>query len=218
MGACVITDYKDSMDTEDWRVLCSISAMFAWLKIIYFGRLFVISAGLIRMIIEIMQDMKRFVLVFLLSIAGFMNAFDLIARNQDKDNEILGGKLSDSLIYTWAGGLGDFSFDGFNYDYEVMIYILWVIFTVMTTLILLNLLIAIMGDTFDRVQETYAANTSKELCTLMVENEIFVRRGFLFKNQKYIIVIQEERAEEGEESWEGKMKSIRKFMESTVGV
>lgn len=88
----------------------------------------------------------------------------------------------------------------------------------MTTLILLNLLIAIMGDTFDRVQETYAANTSKELCTLMVENEVFVRRGFIFKNQKYIIVINEEKAEEGEESWEGKMKSIRKFMEATVGV
>ena len=68
--------------------------------------------------------------------------------------------------------------------------------TVLLLLVLLNLLIAVMGDTFDRVKETSDNNTKKELVSMMNENEILIRRKAVFKNAKYIIVINEETAEE----------------------
>lgn len=59
-----------------------------------------------------------------------------------------------SVIYTYMQGLGELGFDG--YMGNPLSGLLWAIFfmsTVFLTITLLNLLIAIMGDTFDRVLE-----------------------------------------------------------------
>lgn len=70
-----------------------------------------------------------------------------------------------------------------------------------------------MGDTFDRVSETLENNTLRELCGLMVENDMLTWRK---SGQKYIFIINEERAEHTEDTWEGKMKHLRKLMTRTV--
>ena len=85
--------------------------------------------------------------------------------------------------------MGDFSTDGYDIRDELLIYVIWFIHTLVIMLILLNLLIAIMGDTFDQVQETIDQNILKDLAGIMVENEILLNRNLVFKNQKYIFVI-----------------------------
>ena len=65
-------------------------------------------------------------------------------------------------------GLGDFVTDEFtNSKDEILVWILWFINTLIINIILLNLLIAIMGDTFDRVQETSEASMLKEITGTM---------------------------------------------------
>ena len=83
-------------------------------------------------------------------------------------------------------------------------------------IIMLNLLIAIMGDTFGRVQETAENNMLKELTSIMVENEMLINRNRIFGDAKYIIIIQEEKVEESEVSWEGKLQYLKKLMNKTV--
>lgn len=48
----------------------------------------------------------------------------------------------------------------------------------------------------------------------MVENEKFMSRTREFKGAKYIIVIEKEQALEGQDSWEGQLKQISKFMDA----
>lgn len=84
------------------------------------------------------------------------------------------------------------------------------------SIIMLNLLIAIMGDTFGRVQETFENNMFKELASIMEENENLINRKRLFGDVKYIIIIQEERAEESQESWEGSLNYLKKSMDKSV--
>ena len=51
----------------------------------------------------------------------------------------------------------------------------------------------------------------------MIENEVVVNRLKSFKNAKYLIVITEEKAVEvAEESWEGKLNHLRKFLVQEV--
>ena len=76
--------------------------------------------------------------------------------------------------------MGDFSTDGYDIRDESLIYIIWFIHTLVTMLILLNLLIAIMGDTFDQVQETSDQNILKDMAGIMVENEILLNRNLVF--------------------------------------
>ena len=62
-------------------------------------------------------------------------------------------EVIDSSIFTYRIGLGDFDFDGFGYDYTASLYVLWFFGPFVIQIIFLNMLIAIMGDTFDKVTE-----------------------------------------------------------------
>jgi hypothetical protein len=62
--------------------------------------------------------------------------------------------MIDSLLYTYRMGLGDFDTGNYNDSkYATLVWILFILCTVFIQILLLNLLIAIMGDTFERVQE-----------------------------------------------------------------
>lgn len=54
------------------------------------------------------------------------------------------------------------------------------------------------------------------MCVIMSENEHLFWRDLVFRNAKYIIIIEEEKAEETEEGWEGKMKLLWSFMEKSA--
>jgi hypothetical protein len=51
-------------------------------------------------------------------------------------------------------GLGDWNTDGFGTRDTWVVWGLWFLNTLIILIILLNLVIAIMGDTFDQVQES----------------------------------------------------------------
>ena len=53
--------------------ILATAVLLMWLKLFYFGRIFFKTASMIRMIIEISSDMKYFLLILILTIAGFGN-------------------------------------------------------------------------------------------------------------------------------------------------
>lgn len=163
---------------------------------------------MVAMIIEIILDMKYFLLVLILATMGYANSYYVIQRNAEE--EFAGNEFWRANVFTWEQVLGEFNTDGFEFRDKTVIYLIWFTMTVMTLLVLLNLLIAIMGDTFARVQETSENNMWKEITGLMVENEVLINRMSAFKKAKYIIVIEEEKAGESIESWQGRIKSIQK--------
>ena len=73
---------------------------------------------------------------------------------------------------------------------------------------MLNLLIAIISDTFDRVQNdlTIADSEAKIELLLEVFNVLFWKRSA--SRNKYIQICQEYSTEGGVEGWEGKVKAL----------
>jgi hypothetical protein len=61
-------------------------------------------------------------------------------------------------------------------------------------IILLNMLIAMMGDTFARVTEISEQSMLKEICTVIAESEYIMDRKKEYKNSKYIIYAKLEKA------------------------
>lgn len=187
-----------------------------WLKVFYFGRIFESTAALIRMVIEITFDMKYFLFVFILSVAGFGNCFMILARNYGTDSMFTGQTYWRAFIYSYNQAMGNFDTDAYSQTDKYYLFSLWFLNTMVTLIIFLNLLIAIMGDSFDRVQETAENNMLKEFAGIMVENELLLDRGKVFKDAKYIIVVQEEKADESTASWEGRLQYLKKFMDKAV--
>lgn len=190
----------------DINAVSSVAVIIMWFKMFYFLRIFKATAHLIRMIIEIIMDMKWFIIVLFLSIIGFANAFFILARNSPGD-WFPGNTFMRSFLFSYRMGLGDFVTDLFaGHPDETLIWVLWFLNTLIILIILLNLVIAIMADTFDKVQETAENSMLQEYAAMIRENEFLFSRSKVFKKSKYIIVIKEETAEGGAGgSWEGKL-------------
>ena len=115
-----------------------------------------------------------------------------------------------SFVFAYRMGLGDFITDEFSGSRsEVLVWVLWFANTLVINIILLNLLIAIMGDTFDRVLETSEASMLKEISTLMHDYEFVFDRQREWEKAKYIIAVSEEHAEHSQTSWEGRLSAMK---------
>jgi hypothetical protein len=63
----------------------------------------------------------------------------------------MAGNLVEAVVYTYRMILGDFSTDEFGEVATPLMYILFILCTVFNMIIMLNLLIAIISDSYARV-------------------------------------------------------------------
>ena len=90
-----------------------------------------------------------------------------------------------TLIYTYRTAIGDFNLDFFELlshksDY-VSAWIIFVIGALFLVIVLLNLLIALMGKTFEDVLENITNLLVMEKVLLVAENGVLFNRTTLFK-------------------------------------
>jgi len=65
----------------------------------------------------------------------------------------MGNPFIDSLIRAYLVGLGDYSTDSFSAQNSPLVWGLFILATIVTQLIFMNMLIAIMGDTYSKMSE-----------------------------------------------------------------
>jgi len=217
MNTTVVIMALSGAKFEDTNRVAAISVLVLYFKLFYFLRIFFATAYLVRMIIEIMLDMKFFVTVLMIATIAFANAFYILGRNSsEEDGNLAGENFMDAFIFSYKMGLGDFITDGFGTRDEEILWIFFLFNSLIILIVLLNLVIAIMGDTFDRVQETQENSMLKELTNMIRENEFLFSRSRAFKKAKYIVVIEPEKAEGGGNvNWEGKLNQLKSFIEES---
>ena len=108
------------------------------------------------MIIQIVKDMKMFLIILSISVFGFANAFYVIGWNDIHDfTPFTENSILKTVAYAWSNLIGDFTFAShfprYRTDYTILTFI-WFLHTILSMFMLLNLLIAIMGDAFHQVQ------------------------------------------------------------------
>ena len=80
------------------------------------------------------------------------------------NNDLFNGKTYfNAFIYTYMNSLGEFDTDNFGGTDKYILFTIWYLNVLIALIVLLNLLIAIMGDTFDRVRENSENNMLREL-------------------------------------------------------
>mmetsp|Transcript_3135 Transcript_3135/g.3020 ORF Transcript_3135/g.3020 Transcript_3135/m.3020 type:complete len:102 (+) Transcript_3135:4953-5258(+) len=97
----------------------------------------------------------------------------------NNDNNQFITNVVDSLLYSYKLTVGEFGLDEFdNSTNGALLWIFFILASLFTLIILLNMLVAIMGDSFNRVREYEDNQRFREHLKLIVEND------FLIKNKR----------------------------------
>lgn len=174
-------------------------------------RLFESTAYYVTLIVQTISDCMTFMLMIVIILLAFGNFFMIINQNMKGRpdgavyiTEYLGIRPVDALISAYFMGLGDFAYDGYSLGPNK--YSAWGMFllaTFLTCVVFMNMLIAIMGETFGAVTEKAEQNGLKEQISLINDHVWLLDLKKTFKNQKYLIIVKKTKSEEVSEKQVG---------------
>lgn len=149
------------------------------------------------MILVIIKDMTFFLIVLFYATFGF-TLIRVCLTNND---------FISTFIYVYRADLGDFNTDEFS---DLSDWIWFFVVSFVNPLILLNMLIALMADTYDKVQENQDITDLREMATVILECEALMFWKKNCKGKRYFQVASYWKTCKGNgETWQGKIKEIK---------
>ena len=193
----------ETNDVFALKIITAITFLFLWMRILSYSRGFKGTGFLVRLVKQTIVDMRYFLLVIFLLLLAFGSAAFML-QNEFSHSPFYVFNLVYRLI------LGDYTnYDSFDDEMEkpVILWIGMIIFSVLLSIIMLNLLISIIGATFGKVVETAKSMRNIELLSVINEiekNKVYDRKKHeLQKNNvigDYLICFHNENHFKEEES------------------
>lgn len=126
--------------------------------------------------------------------------------------------LPETLLGVYVLMLGDWDLGQFvNTEHPMLATFLFVLFTFVMMIILFNLLIAIMSDTFERVRENEESTFLKTRAETICDMQKLSFRGIKYQPWVHALLPQGSYAESGPEAsrqWKGKLGEIKDLIKS----
>jgi hypothetical protein len=138
--------------------IIALTFLLMWIKIFNYLAVFKATRYLIKMIFEIVADIKTFLIILFITLFAYGQIIFALTGG-DFGSEL---RMSYGLAY---GDLGDYQ------EMGMVQYIIFVIFSFFIPLVLLNMLIALMADSYTRVQTNAIAADAKALAEMELEME-----------------------------------------------
>uniref|UniRef100_A0A2K6MV47 Transient receptor potential cation channel subfamily V member 3 n=1 Tax=Rhinopithecus bieti TaxID=61621 RepID=A0A2K6MV47_RHIBE len=137
---------------------CLVLAMaLGWANMLYYTRGFQ-SMGMYSVMIQkvILHDVLKFLFVYIVFLLGFGVALASLIEKCPKDNKDCSsyGSFSDAVLelFKLTIGLGDLNIQQ-NSKYPILFLFLLITYVILTFVLLLNMLIALMGETVENVSK-----------------------------------------------------------------
>ena len=143
------------MKDKKIRALYAFISLLAWIRVLYYFRIFKATGFYIRMLLQICIDILAFLFILALTIFSFAHVFLIMLKENTQEGaelvNIWGSIRKSYLIvfgqYDMIDGFGDFNFN--------LSWFFFICITIFINIILLNLLISIISDTYSRFKENY---------------------------------------------------------------
>ena len=217
--ATVVNDYNVK-DRSTIRGFAMTAVVLMWFKAFYWLRLFKSTSFYVRLIRETLWDVRYFMILFLFILMTFGNA--LMILNEKREPQLFQNffnlKFPSAVLNQYILSLGEFDTENFESNGEdILVWLIFIGTTFITNVTFLNMLIAIMGDTFDRVSEVKDQSALKEKIQILADYVIVVRRESIEKGNlsRFIFAITPKALGADElGSWEGTVTQLKRTIES----
>lgn len=190
---------------RELAIMLSLASLCLWFKFLYFLRIFDGTGFLIRAILAVIVDMKYFLLILFIAMMAFGDSFKVMSMANIEGKEFIAGGLIESLFYTYLIGLGEFNLDDFGQVGKTYCTVLFLLNTILTTIIMLNLFIAIISESFDKINSQGAQASYREKAGLIAENSFLLsgeaKANWCIKD-KFLLYVQVLGLNEGDDTVE----------------
>jgi len=190
-------------ETDHSRELLSVATIFVWFKVLYYLRPFKASGPLVSMVIAIAADIRVFCLIVLTSLIGFTQSFWLLSRH---DDSLPFGTLWSALLESFNYMMGNFSVDIEGSVNPPLSTTLVVVFICFMIILMLNLLIALMGNTFAYVSGKGLAQWRQDQISIIMDEKFMLGASLIVPPYLFVMMYTID-FEEYEDSYQRRSKS-----------
>ena len=179
-------------------IVASISILLLWFKTLQFLRGFRGPGVFVRVMFAIAEEIRWFLLVWFVILSGFASAFMLIYQSKNYQFSNFGNALVScfagsnlDLFHVFKGDPANTDFEGPNelglYNLQLVLY---VVFTLICNVLLLNMLIALMAEKFISIHRNADWQFRTEKARLMLSLErIFLRSDKQMISDPYLFIV-----------------------------
>ncbi|PVD25324.1 hypothetical protein C0Q70_15824 [Pomacea canaliculata] len=175
--ACIPFRFLQLYEVED--ILLIIAAPCSWFFLLFFARGVQLTGPFVTMIYKMLRgDLIRFGIIYLIFLIGFTQGFYFLFRDVTDDDDKGAKKFEtfpETILTLFQMTLGEFKYDAFGLSRHVLLTkLVFVIFMILMPILLLNMLIAMMGNTYTQVISKSEKQWRKQWAKIVVVLE----RGF----------------------------------------
>ena len=212
-------------ETETIVTMSAIATFSLMIKLMDWMRLFDATAFYVHLIVQTFKDIRAFFLLLMITLMLFGTPMTILDYNRDESSQVIEDEFDywlPSMIFNqYMLALGEFETDTLPGPQASMCYTFFLLATFFSLIMILNMFIAIMGDTFERNIENKQLNNVRAKLELMGEQQNNILEHFLCtckrkqnkdgeqngRNKNFLFVVTPDMKEKDDlETWEGSIK------------
>jgi WD40 repeat protein len=189
--------WSNESNSDSYYTVILILNLFSWARGISYFRIFSRTRYLIHLLTEVITDVLPFIFIGAYSTIAF--SFILMLMNLGATN------FSDYFTLSYLIMLGSIN----SASYNTIQWVCFIAATIINPIIMMNLIISLMGDTYDRVQEGREVADYKELTFMCMQSEIATlwQRGVGVHSHLHLC--KEVETKNLARNWQGKIREIK---------
>jgi WD40 repeat protein len=208
-GICILTENADLLGSY-YPLLMIATIIFCWIKGLIYFRTFKSTRIFVRMVIEVTKDTSSFLILLFYTTLAYAAMFAASSAEFRSSGFFL------SLANAYSLDLSQFE----TKHLSITEWVVFVLATVVNCIIMLNLLISILGDSYERVQVNLVESDYSQMLDIIIEIEKLMIWN---RSQGELVYLHECRSAEKNRKdveWEGRLRilqdkimNVREFVE-----
>ena len=204
------------ISVENIGILTSFASCLLMLKIYDWLRLFEKTSFYVKLVELTLEGVGWFMILFTVALVGFGLPMSMLDMNRSEDTHLIipifGWWFIDALYNQYLLSLGEFSsLDSAEGNPQAQLVLsFFVAATFFSSVTMLNMLIAIMGDSFDYAQENKERFSTQTKLDILSTQAPALRQKENFDEEKVFMIIVRPDDDEGdlEDDWHGSINKV----------